>query len=147
MCYNPITIKTPQGYQKVPCGHCLECLRNYQNDWSNRMNEEMKANDGKAVFFTLTYNEESVPKNYLVDTTLYRSYSDYYYDNTCIRYVGKARKPKICSLVPKERIKTGVPADKVLTDAGIYDYDIIDFNVKNKDKQNKRHTKEKDNIE
>jgi len=135
MCYNPITIKTPQGYQKVPCGHCLECLRKYQNDWSNRMNEEMKANDGKAVFFTLTYNEESVPKNYLVDTTLYRSYSDYYYDNTCIRYVGKARKPKICSLVPKERIKTGVPADKVLTDAGIYDYDIIDFNVKNKDKR------------
>lgn len=130
MCYNPITIKTQDGYQKVKCGHCLECLREYQNAWSNRMYEEIKAHDGKAVFFTLTYSDENIPKNYLVDGELYRSYSDYNYDNTVIRYIGKKRTPKVCSLINGERIKTGVSADKVLTDAGIYDYDIIDFNTK-----------------
>lgn len=128
MCYNPITIKTPSGYQKVPCGHCLECLRQYQNSWSNRMYEEIKAHNGKAVFFTLTYNDESVPKNYLVDGNIYRSYSDYAYDNTIIRFVGKKTlKPKICSIVNGERVKEGVPADKVLTDLGIYG-DKISFN-------------------
>lgn len=79
MCYRPITIKTEQGYMKVPCGKCLECLRQYQNDWSNRMEEEIKACNGKAVFFTLTYDEQNVPKNYLVDSRIYRSESDYGY--------------------------------------------------------------------
>lgn len=132
MCYNPIQIKQEDGtYIQVPCGKCLECLKQYQNAWSNRMYEEIKAHDGKAVFFTLTYNDETVPKNYLVEGELYRSYSDYNYDNSIIRFVGKKKlKPKVCSLVSGERVKTGVPADKVLTDAGIYDYDIIDFNVK-----------------
>lgn len=131
MCYNPITIKKDDGtYMKVPCGHCLECLKQYQNSWSNRMYEEIKAHKGKAVFFTLTYNEESVPKNYLVDGQIYRSYSDYNYDNSVIRIVGKRKlKEKICSLVSGERLKFGVPPYKVLTDEGIYDRDIIDFNI------------------
>lgn len=130
MCYNPITIKTPEGYKKVPCGHCLECLRKYQNEWSNRMYEELKAHNGKAVFFTLTYNEESVPKNYLVDGAIYRSYSDYAYDNCYIGYDPHSHTWKPKSLVPGERIKEGVPANKVLTDAGIYDGIELDFNIK-----------------
>lgn len=137
MCYNPITIKTPDGYKKVPCGHCLECLRKYQNEWSNRMYEELKSHNGKAVFFTLTYNDESVPKNFLVsDYTadgektykVYRSYSDYAYDNCYIGYDPHSHSWKPKSLVSGERIKEGVPADKVLTDAGI-DGVKIDFNA------------------
>lgn len=131
MCYNPITIKKDDGtYMKVPCGKCLECLRQYQNDWSNRMYEEIKAHDGKAVFFTLTYSDETVPKNYLHDGKIYRSYSDYNYDNTVIRLVGKRiLKEKVCSIIPKERLKFGVPAWKVLTDNNISVADgIYDFN-------------------
>ena len=91
MCYSPVTIKTPQGYKKVPCHHCLECLTKYQQDWSNRMYEELKEHDGKGVFFTLTYDELHVPKNYLRYGTdketkeatyeLFRSPSDYGYSN------------------------------------------------------------------
>ena len=85
MCYQPITIKTPSGYKKVPCGHCLECLRKYQSDWSNRMYEQLKSVGGKAVFFTLTYDNDSVPKNYLYflnagEYEIFRSTSDYKYD-------------------------------------------------------------------
>lgn len=136
MCYNPITIKTPDGYKKVKCGHCLECLKEYQNAWSNRMYEQLKSCKGKAVFFTLTYNEESVPKNYLVDGHIYRSYSDYNYDNTAIRFVGKRMpRPQVYSIVSGERIKTGVPAYKVLQDLGIPYDEIVDFNAYNNDKK------------
>lgn len=134
MCYNPITIKKSDGtYMKVKCGHCLECLREYQNSWSNRMYEELKST-GKGVFFTLTYNEESVPKNYLVDGKIYRSYTDYSYDNTYIKRVGKKGKKVIKSIIPGERIKEGVSAVKVLDDLGISHSNLIDFNLNNKDK-------------
>lgn len=72
MCYNPITIKAADGVHemKVPCGHCLACLKAYQQMWVARLEEERKSwrtVDGKIpiVFFTLTYSEENIPKNYL----------------------------------------------------------------------------------
>ena len=82
MCYSPITIKTPEGYKQVPCGHCLECLNKYQKEWSNRMYEELKSHNGKAVFFTLTYDDKSIPKNYLYfynekEYEIFRSPSQY----------------------------------------------------------------------
>lgn len=45
------------------CGKCDECLKQYQNDWMCRIYSEMKrAHIG--VFFTLTYDEDSVPSVY-----------------------------------------------------------------------------------
>lgn len=86
MCYRPVTIKNPSTgeYIKVPCGKCLDCLRKYQNQWSIRMYEEFKACGCKGVFFTLTYDEQHVPKNYLVDFQIYRSTPDYGYGNVCV---------------------------------------------------------------
>ena len=130
MCYQPITIKTPQGYKTVPCGKCLECLRKYQSDWSNRMFEELKVHNGKAVFFTLTYSDENIPKNYLYYSSpttyeIFRSPSDYAYDNTKIRQKG-------------ERKKVYVRPDIDLVDLGI-EYQVIDFNVKRKDQKSFRN--------
>lgn len=66
MCTNPISIRqhgiTGEHCINVPCGKCLECKRSYQNHWYVRMCEQLKES-GKAVFFTLTYNEESIPLN------------------------------------------------------------------------------------
>ena len=69
MCVSPITIRNkgkygPRSY-KVPCGKCVECLKQYQNDWFVRIYEECK-NSSSVLFFTLTYSNEHVP--YVVDT-------------------------------------------------------------------------------
>lgn len=137
MCYQPITIKTPQGYRTVPCGHCLECLRKYQSDWSNRMYEELKSHNGKAVFFTLTYDDNNVPKNYLyyataTDYVLFRSPTDYGYDNT---YTDEKGKERVLPSAGRERKHRAVSPRLELQEAGL-DLDntrFIDFNITRQD--------------
>lgn len=78
MCLNPVTLHRPDGSSfQVPCGHCLQCLKLYQDSWSARLAEEIKswrpvrqgfANVPPVVFFTLDYRPESVPSSYLVTT-------------------------------------------------------------------------------
>ena len=71
MCIYPITIKTQDAFgidvnQSVPCGKCIECLKDRQNSWKIRLSEE--ARDHKYVyFFTLTYRDDSVPFSYDAD--------------------------------------------------------------------------------
>ena len=80
MCYNPITItvKEPNatgGIRRVavPCGKCMACLKDYQNSWSIRIQEEFR-NYGYGYFFTLTYNNDSVPTVVDIDNgRLYQS--------------------------------------------------------------------------
>ena len=73
MCLNPIQIKTEDAFgipvnQSVPCGKCIECLKDRQNSWKIRLIEE--ARDHRYVyFFTLTYNDDSVPFSYTEDGT------------------------------------------------------------------------------
>lgn len=65
MCLRPVVIKTKDSFgidvnQAVPCGKCIECLKDRQNSWKIRLTEE--ARDHKYVyFFTLTYNDDNVP--------------------------------------------------------------------------------------
>lgn len=69
MCTSPITIRQHgiggEHSIQVPCGKCCECKRKYQNSWYVRLNEQLRES-GKMVFFTLTYNEDTVPLN--IDT-------------------------------------------------------------------------------
>lgn len=44
----------------VPCGHCLECQKDYQDSWKVRLCHEF-TKYCVGVFVTLTYNEETVP--------------------------------------------------------------------------------------
>ena len=65
MCLYPISIKTVDSYglpinQDVPCGKCLECLKDRQNSWKIRIQEESR-DHLYCYFFTLTYNDSSVP--------------------------------------------------------------------------------------
>lgn len=44
----------------VQCGKCDECVKRYQNDWMIRNIMQFRETSF-AVFFTLTYNDESIP--------------------------------------------------------------------------------------
>ena len=73
MCLYPLSIKTEDAYgipinQSVPCGKCIECLKDRQNSWKIRLIEEARDHN-HVYFFTLTYNDDSVPFTYLEDGT------------------------------------------------------------------------------
>ena len=64
MCTRPIILKRKLATgqivnQKVPCGKCTECVKQYQNQWYLRFAAECKGYP-TVIFFTLTYNEDSV---------------------------------------------------------------------------------------
>ena len=46
----------------VPCGHCMGCRLDRARVWADRMLLELKDNDYKAIFVTLTYNNDSLPR-------------------------------------------------------------------------------------
>lgn len=76
MCLNPIKLPQPDGTVRiVPCGRCIQCVKDYQQTWISRLSEELKSwynpsgKDFPVVFFTLTYSQENIPKNYLQLTT------------------------------------------------------------------------------
>lgn len=48
------------GSVSVPCGKCLGCRLDYSRQWADRMMLEFEKTH-KAIFLTLTYNEEHVP--------------------------------------------------------------------------------------
>ena len=65
MCLNPITRKVVDsaGHSRVvthPCGKCLECVQQLQNDWANRMCDEFKLWK-HAYFGTFTYANSCIP--------------------------------------------------------------------------------------
>lgn len=68
MCLFPVTLKSKDAFGfdtnvTVPCGKCLECVKDYQNAWKIRLTEEAKVHK-HVYFFTLTYNDDSVPFEY-----------------------------------------------------------------------------------
>ena len=65
MCLSPITVKTTDAFglpinQSVPCGKCIECLKDRQNSWKIRLCEESR-DHLFTYFFTLTYSDDNVP--------------------------------------------------------------------------------------
>ena len=70
MCLQPITkvIDSVDGKRvcTFPCGHCVECVAKYQNEWSIRLAAEAKQWK-YAIFCTFKYGNSRVP---LADVTL-----------------------------------------------------------------------------
>lgn len=67
MCTSPILIKlkepdyyTGLHFIDIPCGKCCDCKMHYQKVWTVRMYNELQCHKF-STFFTLTYNEYSVP--------------------------------------------------------------------------------------
>lgn len=75
MCQTPIKILNPKKwiapdsgqplYLRVPCGHCIECRKQKQNEWRIRSYSECVdtlENGGYMLFDTLTYKNEYLPR-------------------------------------------------------------------------------------
>lgn len=45
----------------VPCGHCMGCRLDRARVWADRMLLELRDNNYKALFVTMTYDDESIP--------------------------------------------------------------------------------------
>ena len=61
MCVSPyITEKKDGSLCPVPCGLCIECRRDWQNDWNFRLSQEVKRSK-VPIFLTLTYDDEHLP--------------------------------------------------------------------------------------
>lgn len=60
-CQSPIVISKNGDSYLVPCGHCNGCLLHSSNLWSQRLAMEIE-HSNYSIFFTLTYNNEFLPK-------------------------------------------------------------------------------------
>lgn len=58
--FDPIALVDEPLAIKVPCGKCLGCRLDYSRQWADRMMLELQ-HTGKAIFVTLTYNNENIP--------------------------------------------------------------------------------------
>ena len=58
-CVRPVYLKEKNII--VPCGKCFYCRRKYILMWSLRLQHELITYDNKAVFVTLTYDNENLP--------------------------------------------------------------------------------------
>lgn len=47
----------------IPCGKCYGCRMDYSRKWADRMMLELQVNP-KAIFLTLTYNDDHIPEKY-----------------------------------------------------------------------------------
>lgn len=64
-CLGPISIRnpdetSPERFIRVPCGKCAACLSRKRNEWSYRLECELK-HSVSAFFITLTYDDVNVP--------------------------------------------------------------------------------------
>lgn len=55
--WNEIKSFDPDAFL-VPCGKCLGCRLDYSRRWADRMMLELESNDNKAIFVTLTYDDD-----------------------------------------------------------------------------------------
>lgn len=61
MCVSPFIVqKNDMTLCPVPCGHCIECRKDWQNDWTFRLTQEVKRCK-IPIFLTLTYDDEHLP--------------------------------------------------------------------------------------
>lgn len=95
----------------IPCRHCLGCAIDYSREWANRLCLEL-LDSKKAVFVTMTYNNESVPKTdkgvltlCVRDTQLFFKRLRKYFENVTIRYYlageygGKTHRPHYHAII------------------------------------------------
>ena len=86
-CTHPVYLKEQDII--VPCGKCFYCRRKYILMWSLRLTHELITYENKAVFVTLTYNDENLPPDKSVnvrDIQLFIKRLRKYYSGIKIKY-------------------------------------------------------------
>lgn len=80
-CLHPVTVSTPHGPIKVPCGKCSVCLNRKSSQLTNQCLIESKSH--KYTFFvTLTYADDFLPVCRVVKRSGYYHFVDYSLRNT-----------------------------------------------------------------
>lgn len=74
---------TGERVVQVPCGHCIECLKDKQNSWFVRLYSEFQGKE--VLFFTLTYAPEHVP-------TVINSETGEFYHSVCAEHLQSCMK-------------------------------------------------------
>lgn len=70
-CNKPMLRYFPRGNDRfntavsipIPCGRCAACRKDLVTMWSDRCTFEMMSQKSKSTFLTLTYNDDSLPKD------------------------------------------------------------------------------------
>lgn len=57
--HTPPVLDPRTKHLPVPCGNCMECMKNKARDWLIRLTEDIKYNQG-AKFITLTFSNDSI---------------------------------------------------------------------------------------
>lgn len=65
--YDPIVKRINPRAIAIPCGKCIGCRLDYSRSWADRMMLELQ-HTGKAVFVTLTYDNDHVPIHECAET-------------------------------------------------------------------------------
>lgn len=62
--YDALDVYDSDGaYIPVPCGRCVGCQIDYARTWANRMILELADNKDRAIFLTLTYDDDHLISN------------------------------------------------------------------------------------
>lgn len=65
--YDSLSKKNDPRAIAIPCGHCIGCRLDQSRQWADRMMLELQ-HTGKAVFLTMTYDNDHVPLSTDEDT-------------------------------------------------------------------------------
>lgn len=84
-CVNPtfVTYRNVMGVerrQQIPCGHCIACLHNHQDEWSIRLQETNNAHTS-FIYDTLTFSPSGISYRNITDKVS-SHFSEFYSHNT-----------------------------------------------------------------
>lgn len=75
MCVSPYIVEVDGKLMPVPCGKCIECLRDFQNEWAFRLTQEV-LQCRVSWYLTLTYDPEHSPVAYNDEVGEWQTYVD-----------------------------------------------------------------------
>lgn len=110
VCLHPVRLydRTTRTYRLVPCGMCDVCRNRRASSWVNRLEHESKCWK-YTLFFTLTYDERSVPHMILGKDYIYRDLcTGEFFDTSNLRsserkFLLKKKRLEYCSVIDVQK--------------------------------------------
>lgn len=85
--------KVVSEYITIPCGHCIECLKDRGQQWTNRCMLEYASAEQNCYFVSLTYRDENLPVTYYADPSTGEAFPAYTLDKKHVQdFLKRVRK-------------------------------------------------------